>query len=250
MSEPSDRHDPQGPDAPGTVETAPAGTVSAALRSRQSARAFLDTPVPEATVVELLELARWSPSGSNIQPWRVHALTGEPLRALLREVGTALVSGPPPAQEYQYYASPLPEPYLGRRRANGWGLYGHLGIGKGDRAASAAQAMRNFAFFDAPVGLFFFIDAALERGSWLDYGMFLQSLMLAARERGLHTCPQAAWLPYHALVRRHCGEGEDRTLVCGMALGHLDATAHVNGFRTPRMPVESFFSAHGFSETP
>ena len=123
-----------------------------------------------------------------------------------------------------------------------------LRIGKGDRTASAAQALRNFRFFDAPVGLFFFIDAALAKGSWLDYGMFLQSFMLAARERGLHTCPQAAWLPYHALVRHHCGLQAERTLVCGMALGYLDASAHVNGFRTPRLPVDTFFTAHGFGE--
>ena len=227
----------------------PALSVSAALRSRQSGRAFLDTPVPLTTLTELLELARWSPSGSNIQPWQVHALTDAPLRALLAEVNQAMITAPPPEQEYAYYASPLPEPYLSRRRENGWGLYGHLGIGKGDRAASAAQALRNFVFFDAPVGLFFFIDAGLARGSWLDYGMFLQSFMLAAREKGLHTCPQAAWLPYHALVRQHCGVGTDRTLVCGMALGHLDEAAQVNGFRTPRLPVDSFFTAHGFGDS-
>lgn len=250
MSDTADGDHVGGVETAGAVDTAPAPTVSAALRSRQSGRAFLPTAVPRSVVEELLALARWAPSGSNIQPWRVHALGGEALRALLRDVGTALTSGPPPEQEYQYYASPLPEPYLSRRRANGWALYGHLGIGKGDRAASAAQAMRNFALFDAPVGLFFFIDAALERGSWLDYGMFLQSLMLAARERGLHTCPQAAWLPYHALIRRHCGERDDRTLVCGMALGYLDAAARVNGFRTPRLPVESFFTAHGFGDAP
>ena len=227
-----------------------ATSVSQALLTRQSGRAFLDTPVPLATVRELLDLARWAPSGSNIQPWQVQALAGAPLQALVDAVLAAATSSPPPAQEYDYYANPLPEPYLGRRRENGWGLYGHLGIGKGDRTASAAQALRNFRFFDAPVGLFFFIDAALAKGSWLDYGMFLQSFMLAARERGLHTCPQAAWLPYHALVRHHCGLQAERTLVCGMALGYLDASAHVNGFRTPRLPVDTFFTAHGFGEPP
>ena len=228
---------------------APAVSVTEALRTRQSGRAFLTTPVPLTTVTELLDIARWAPSGSNIQPWRVHALTGAPLRAVVAETLRMATRGEAPEQEYLYYANPLPEPYLGRRRANGWGLYGHLGIGKGDRTASAAQSLRNFELFGAPVGLFFFIDARLEKGSWVDYGMFLQSFMLAARERGLHTCPQAAWLPYHDLARRHCGMDAGWTLVCGMALGYLNPAAHVNGFRTPRLPVDSFFTADGFGES-
>lgn len=228
--------------------TAAAVSVSEALRTRQSARAFLPTPVPLSTITELLELARWAPSGSNIQPWRVHALTGAPLQAVVNETLGMAMQGQAPEQEYLYYANPLPEPYLSRRRANGWGLYGHLGIAKGDRMASAKQALANFAFFGAPVGLFFFIDAGLAQGSWLDYGMFLQSFMLAARERGLHTCPQAAWLPYHELARRHCGVDAGWTLVCGMALGHLNPAEHVNGFRTPRLSPGDFLSASGFGE--
>lgn len=235
------------PNQPSGSSTAPAVTVSEALRTRQSARAFLPTPVPLATITELLELARWAPSGSNIQPWRVHALSGSALQAVVDETLGMAMQGQAPEQEYLYYASPLPEPYLSRRRANGWGLYGHLGIGKGDRAASATQALRNFAFFGAPVGLFFFIDAGLAQGSWLDYGMFVQSFMLAARERGLHTCPQAAWLPYHELARRHCGVDTGWTLVCGMGLGHLDPAEHVNGFRTPRLPTSDFLSSSGFT---
>jgi nitroreductase len=236
------------PNRPTGSSITPATSVSEALRTRQSGRAFLATPVPLATVNELLDLARWAPSGSNIQPWRVHALSGAPLQAVVDATMAMAQAGQSPEQEYLYYASPLPEPYLGRRRSNGWGLYGHLGIGKGDRAASASQALRNFTFFGAPIALFFFIDAGLEKGSWVDYGMFLQSFMLAARERGLHTCPQAAWLPYHELARRHCGLDQQWTLVCGMALGHLAATEHVNAYRTPRLPVSDFFSSSGFQE--
>jgi nitroreductase len=199
-------------------------------------------------VRELLDVARHAPSGSNIQPWRVHALTGAPLEALLQEVSTLVAAGSPGGTpEYTYYSNPLPEPYLARRRANGWGLYGLLGIAKGDRGASARQAARNFRLFDAPVGLFFFIDARLAQGSWLDYGMFVQSVMIAARGRGLHTCPQAAWLPYHATVRRHCGMPEDQQLVCGMALGHEDLQARVNTFRAPREEVEAFTTHAGFA---
>ena len=236
------------PNRPTGSSTAPATSISEALRTRQSGRAFLPKPVPLVTVTELLELARWAPSGSNIQPWRVHALTGSPLQAVVDETMAMAQAGQSPEQEYLYYASPLPEPYLSRRRANGWGLYGHLGIAKGDRAASANQALRNFTFFGAPVALFFFIDAGLEKGSWVDYGMFLQSFMLASRERGLHTCPQAAWLPYHELARRHCGLEKDWTLVCGMAVGYLDPAEHVNAFRTPRLPVTDFLSSSGFQE--
>jgi nitroreductase len=237
------------PNRPTGSSNKPATSISEALLTRQSARAFLPTPVPLATVTELLDLARWAPSGSNIQPWRAHALAGAPLQAVVDETLAMAMAGQSPEQEYLYYSSPLPEPYLSRRRANGWGLYGHLGIGKGDRAASAKQSLRNFAFFGAPVALFFFIDAGLEKGSWVDYGMFLQSFMLAARERGLHTCPQAAWLPYHELARRHCGLDQQWTLVCGMALGYLDAAEHVNAFRTPRLPAIDFLSASGFQET-
>lgn len=236
------------PNRPTGSSTAPATSVSEALRTRQSARAFLPTPVPLAIVMKLLDQARWAPSGSNIQPWRAHALSGAPLQAVVDETMTMAKAGQVPEQEYLYYANPLPEIYLQRRRANGWGLYGHLSIGKGDRVASTAQALRNFTFFGAPVALFFFIDAGLEKGSWVDYGMFLQSFMLAAREHGLHTCPQAAWLPYHALARRHCGMDKGWTLVCGMALGHLDTTEYVNGFRTPRLPVSDFLSSSGFQD--
>lgn len=222
-----------------------------ALRTRRSVRAFSGDLVPWPLVRELLDLARQAPSGSNIQPWRVHALTGAPLRALADEVSALVEAGSPDCKpEYTYYANPLPEPYLARRRANGWGLYGLLGIAKGDRAAGQRQAARNFRLFDAPVGLFFFIDSRLAQGSWLDYGMFVQSVMVAARARGLHTCPQAAWLDYHAAVRRHCGMAADQQLVCGMAVGYEDTAAHVNTFRAPRIEVEEFTTAAGFADGP
>jgi nitroreductase len=221
--------------------------VDEAICSRRSVRQFRPDAVPWTDVRALLDVARYAPSGSNTQPWRVHVLTGPPLRALADEVSALVAEGSPDCvPEYVYYANPLPEPYLTRRRANGWGLYGLLGIAKGDRAATERQAARNFQFFDAPVGLFFFIDDCLAQGSWLDYGMFIQSVMIAARGRGLHTCPQAAWLPYHTAVRRHCGMADTQQLVCGMALGYEDTAAHVNTFRAPRVDVEAFTTSAGF----
>ncbi len=225
--------------------------VDDAIRSRRSVRAFRSDAVSWLVVRELLDVARHAPSGSNIQPWRVHALTGEPLKALADEVSALVAAGSPGCvPEYRYYSDPLPELYLARRRANGWGLYGLLGIKRGDRTAGDRQAARNFRLFDAPVGLFFFIDAHLAQGSWLDYGMFVQSVMVAARGRGLHTCPQAAWLPYHAVVRRHCRMAEDQQLVCGMAVGHEDTGALVNTFRAPREEVEVFATSAGFDLPP
>jgi nitroreductase len=223
-----------------------------ALRSRGSTRAFLDRPVARETLVRVLDAARWAPSGSNIQPWQVHALSGEPLRRLCADVRhAATTERDAHAWPYQYYPRHWRDPYLARRRACGWGLYGLLGIGRGDRAAAAAHELRNFEFFGAPAGLFFFVDADLELGSWFDYGMFVQSVMLAAREEGLATCPQAAWAPFHRVIRRHLalpdGAGTP-TLICGLALGYADPEAPINTFRPAREPVEAFTRFHGFGD--
>lgn len=222
--------------------------VPSALATRSSKRQFLARPVDRTTVGEILRHAGLAPSGSNVQPWRVYAVAGAVRDALVAEALAAARAGELHDWEYHYYPVEWQEPWLSRRRACGWGLYSCLGIEKGDRLAGMRQQLRNLEFFGAPVGLFFFIDRRLEKGSWLDYGTFLQSVMLMARHLGLDTCPQAAWIPFHRVVRRHTGAPETEAIVCGMALGYADPTAPVNGFRPDRIAVEEFASFAGFGE--
>ena len=223
---------------------APSNPVDAAIIGRRSIRAFLPDPVPLEVVQHLLSVAARAPSGSNIQPWRVHVLTGEPLAVLGRDLLAAFEAGEPEAPEYQYYPRTWRSPYIERRRATGWGLYELAGIAKGDREGAARQRGLNYTFFGAPVGLMFTIDADLEQGSWLDYGMFLQSLMVAARGHGLDTCPQAALNNYPAIVRRHLAIPDDQRLVCGMALGVADPAAPTNTLETTREPLDEFVTVH------
>lgn len=222
-------------------------SVDAAITSRMSARAFLPTPVPQATVEHLLALASRAPSGTNTQPWKVYVLRGQSRDGLVEKVCAAhdaLRADPSLAaqyrEEYDYYPTQWVSPYIDRRRENGWSLYGLLGIGKGDKDRMHAQHQRNFRFFDAPVGLMFTLDKVMGRGSLVDYGMFLQTLMIAARGHGLHTCPQAAWNGFARIILPHIGAGESEMLVCGMALGYADPDDKVNAFHTPREPVASF----------
>ncbi|WPB56147.1 nitroreductase [Xylophilus sp. GOD-11R] len=229
------------------LQAGPAPDVDQAIRSRRSVRAFQSTPVDTTLIAEILDLARWAASGSNTQPWKVVVLRGEPLKKLVDEVSAAdaeAATDPAVAArhhaEYDYYPADWTEPYIGRRRQTGWGLYGLLGIGKGDAQRMQAQHRRNFDFFGAPVGLVFTIDRILGRGSMLDYGMFLQNIMLAARARGLHTCAQAAWNRWHAVIRPIIGAGPQEMLVCGMALGYADAQDPVNGFQPPRVEAGDF----------
>lgn len=219
--------------------------VEAAVRSRRSIRAFLDKPVPRETIDAILDAARFAPSGSNFQPWQVHVVCGELRDRIVQDALAAFAAGEIGA-DWPYYPDPIPEPYRARRRATGWGLYSLLGIEKGDRAASKRQHARNFELFGAPVALFFFIDKRLELGSWLDYGMFLQSVMLLAREHGLHTCPQASWPELPHVVRRHLPVTDAEELVCGMALGYADPEAAVNEYQPDREPVEEFARYYGF----
>ncbi len=222
-------------------------SVDDAINSRMSTRAFTAQAVPRTLIVELLQLASRAPSGTNTQPWKVYVLQGASRDALVEKVCAAHdAQRADPAlaadyrEEYDYYPEQWVSPYIDRRRENGWGLYGLLGIGKGDKDKMHAQHQRNFRFFDAPVGLMFTVDRVMGRGSLLDYGMFLQSLMLAARARGLHTCPQAAWNGYAKIILPHIGAGANEMLVCGMALGYADETQIVNTFHTPRVPVAEF----------
>ena len=217
--------------------------VDAAITSRRSVRAFLPDPVPRETIERILEVAARAPSGTNTQPWQVVVLTGEAQSALTQKIMAAYDD---PAQrathtdEYAYYPTEWRSPYIDRRRKVGWDLYGLLGIGKADKAAMHAQHGRNYAFFDAPVGLIFTIDRVLQQGSWLDYGMFLQSVMVAARGRGLDTCPQQAFAQYHRIIEEQLQVPPERMVVCGMSLGWADPAARVNALHTERAPVAEF----------
>jgi nitroreductase len=212
-----------------------------------SVRAFLPQAVPRATLEHLLQVASRAPSGTNTQPWKVYVLQGQSRDTLVDKVCAAhdaLRADPSLAAEYRedydYYPEKWVSPYIDRRRENGWSLYGLLGINKGDKDKMHAQHQRNFRFFDAPVGLMFTLDRVMGRGSLVDYGMFLQNIMVAARGHGLHTCPQAAWNGFAKIILPHVGAGESEMLVCGMALGYADPADKVNGFHTPRESVESF----------
>ena len=225
-------------------------TVDDALLSRRSVRAFLPATVPRATVEKILRIAARAPSGQNTQPWKVYAVEGAVRERLCDAVLARRECRPWPEREYPGQPRDLPEIYRQRRRENGIGLYTLLGIGKGDREAADAQQRRNYLFFGAPVGLFIFVHKALSIGSWVDTGMFLQAIMMAARARGLDTCPQGAWANFHTVVRADVGAGEDEMLVCGMALGHADEEAPVNRFETPRAPLDEFVTFVGEKETP
>ena len=216
-----------------------------AIRARGSTRAFLPTPVPDELIRQLVTAAGYAPSGTNTQPWQVHVVRGAARDALCAKAVAAARSGPEPAMSYAYYPDQWRDPYLARRRACGWGLYGTLGIAKTDREAMAGQQLRNFMLFDAPVGLYFTIDRDLNLGSWLDYGMYLQTLMLAATSLGLATCPQASWLAYEPLVREALALPPSAALVCGIALGYPDRNAVVNRFRPARVPAEEILTWHG-----
>ncbi len=222
-------------------------TVDEAIRTRMSTRAFTPQAVPAETIREILALASRAPSGTNTQPWKVYVLRGASRDQLVAKVCAAhdaLRADPALAaeyrEEYDYYPEKWVSPYIDRRRENGWGLYGLLGIGKGDKDKMHAQHQRNYRFFDAPVGLMFTLDRIMGRGSLVDYGMFLENIMLAARARGLHTCPQAAWNGFAKIILPHIGAGPDEMLVCGMALGYADSTEVVNTFHTPRVAADEF----------
>lgn len=218
-----------------------AHTVDEALLTRRSVRAFLPDPVDDETIRDILQIASRAPSGTNMQPWKVFVATGE----VKQNVADAILSsGVRPEKiewdEYRYYPDKFFEPYLSRRRAVGFALYSLLGIGRREVERMRAQHDRNFTFFDAPVGLIFTIDRRLNKGSWVDHGMFLQSIMLAARARGLHSCPQAAFAPYHKLIRPILGIPDEEIVVCGMALGYEDTSKPENSLRSERAPLEEF----------
>jgi nitroreductase len=222
-------------------------SVDAAIATRRSIRRYLPTAVPVETVEAILDVAARAPSGTNMQPWRGYALAGAARDALVTTVQAAFdAQDPSHQQEVQYYPDEFFEPYLSRRRTVGWNLYGLLGISKGEAGRIKAQHRRNFQFFDAPVGLIFTIERRLATGSWLDYGMFLENIMIAARGRGLDTCAQAAWAHFHRAIRPVLRVSEDETVVCGMALGYADPAAPENTLVTSREAVRSFIRFDGF----
>jgi len=223
--------------------------VEDAIRSRKSVRRFLPDPLPRAQVERILELASRAPSGANTQPWRVRVVAGAAREALSRAVLAAAEHEPQRHQaEYGYYPEPWFEPYLQRRRAMGFALYDILGIERHDREARQRQALRNFQFFDAPVGLLVAMDRRMNTGSYLDLGMFIQNLMLAARGEGLHSCPQGVFADYHQVVRELGLLDPGEILVCGLALGHAAPDAPENDLSTGRVPVTEFATFHGFEE--
>jgi nitroreductase len=219
----------------------PAPDVFDAAPTRRSIRAYKQDLVPSDVLRDIVALGRYAPSGSNIQPWRVHVLTGATLERVGKAIQRAFLSDEPGhKRDYDYYTDPIYEPYLARRRECGWGLYGTLGIGRGDREKSKAYRATNYDFFGAPAGLIFTIDRKLEKGSWLDYGMFLQTLMLAARAKGLHTCPEAAIASYPDIVRRELDITPDWVVICGMAMGYADPEAIINTFQPPRIELDDY----------
>ncbi|CAN5582524.1 nitroreductase [soil metagenome] len=224
-------------------------SVDAAIESRFSARAFLPREVPRSTIADILRVASRAASGTNTQPWKTYVLTGKSRDALVDKVCAAhdaLYADPAQAaqyvEEYDYYPQKWVSPYIDRRRENGWSLYGLLGITKGDKEKMNAQHRRNFTFFDAPVGFMFTLDRVMGRGSLVDYGMFLEAIMVAARARGLHTCPQAAWNGFSKIILPLVQAGDNEMLVCGMSMGFADENDKVNSLHTPRVAVGEFTS--------
>lgn len=221
--------------------------VDDAITSRHSVRTFLDTPVELQVIKDILTVASRAPSGTNTQPWKVYVVTGKKRTEMIERVCSAqleIFQQPERAEQYQetfaYYPEHWISPFIDRRRENGWGLYGLLGIQKGEKEKMAAQQLRNYQLFDAPVALYFTVNKAMGIGSKMDISMMIQNVMVAAKARGLDTCPQAAWNHFHSIVLEVLGAPEDEELVCTVALGYADPEHIVNRFITPREPVENF----------
>ena len=221
-----------------------AATVTDAVISRRSLRAFLSDEVSIDLLEDIFTKATRAPSGTNAQPWQVHLLLGESLAAVSASVVDAYEKDVPYDEEKPYYPDKFFEPYLSRRRKVGWDLYGLLGLEKTDKAGMKAQHQRNFEFFGAPAAAVFTIHRDLNIGSWLDYGMYLQSVMLLAREAGLHTCPQAAFCGYHKSIREVLPLDESEIVVCGMSIGYADFDAVENSLLTERAGFSEFCTVH------
>lgn len=217
--------------------------VDQVIRDRRSVRAFLPTPVPRSDIEAILEIAARAPSGTNTQPWQVYVLSGARKQALSDEIVQTFFDPNALAQhheEYDYYPATWVEPFLSRRRKIGLDLYGLLGLTRDNLVGMKAQQARNYQFFDAPVGLIFTMDRVMGQGSLLDYGMFMQNIMIAARARGLDTCPQAAFNQFHKIIARQLDLPASQKIICGMALGYADPSKIENTLETVREPLANF----------
>ncbi len=220
--------------------------VSEAISSRMTVRQFLDRPVPKDLIVEILEAAKRAPSGGNLQPWTVHVLTGDPLKALIDDIDVKLKAGVMEDPEYNVYPPDLVDPYRSRRRVLGQALYDLIGVPREDLPGKLKQLSRNFRFFDAPVGLFFVLHRQMEIGQYADVGMFMENIMLLAREHGLDTCPQEAWARWPQTLKEHLSLKDEEMLFCGMAIGYRDEDAVINRLVSEREEFEKFVTLHGF----
>jgi len=228
------------------VSTDPASTVHAAITSRRSVRKFLPDPVPADALRRILTGAAYAPSGHNIQPWHVWVVTGAARdrvsAAVLAEIERAEAAGDKDAHqaEFDYYPTEWFEPYIGRRRATGFGLYAALGIDRKDYARRTEQMLENFRFFGAPVGMFLTFDRRLAEGTFMDIGMFIQTILIGARGEGLHSCGQVAWTSYHKIIRAELQIPDEQMFVCGISLGYEDPDAAANTLRVDKLDVDDF----------
>lgn len=222
--------------------------VSEAIKTRMTIRQFLDKPVPEETVREIIETAKRAPSGGNLQPWTVHVLKGGPLKALISDIEGKLKSGVTEEPEYNVYPPELVDPYKTRRRIVGQQLYDLIGVPRSDTPGKLKQLARNFRFFDAPVGMFFVLHRQMEIGQYADVGMFMENIMLLAREYGLDTCPQEAWARWPQTLKAHLSLADHEMLFCGLALGYRDEAAVINELVSEREDFDNFVTLHGFEE--
>jgi len=220
--------------------------VDNAIVGRHSIRHFLSKPVSKETVARLLELGARAPSGTNVQPWKVYALSGAAKEELSSAIMKKFDNGEQEQREYDYYPKVWEEPWISRRRKVGKSLYGVLGISRDDKEGMKRQMARNFIFFDAPVGLIITMDRRFGLGMFMDIGMFMENIMIAAKARGLDTCPQAFFADYPDTVRTCLGIGQNEIIACGMALGYADSDAPENTLKTDREPLENFADFHGF----
>lgn len=219
--------------------------VTDAIKSRMSCRAFLDTPVPMQTIRTILDTARYAPSGGNLQPWQVHVVSGAPLQEFLAQIRRKLPDQPQgEGTEYNVYPPNLKEPYRSRRFKCGEDLYACISVPREDKPRRLAQFARNYELFGAPVVMFFLIDRQMGADQWADVGMFMQNIMLLAREHGLHTCAQESWASWHRSVAEFLRLPPEVMLFCGLAIGSRDETAPINALRTDRAPLEEIATFH------
>ena len=222
--------------------------VNEAIRSRKSVRQFSSKTVDENTVRDILNVAKWAASGGNLQPWKIKVLTGAPLNDLVQKVQGNLASAQMETPEYNVYPPELKDPYKTRRRVVGQALYDLIGVPREDTAGKYRQLAKNFEFFGAPVGLFFVMDRQMEIGQYVDLGILMQNIMLMARDKGLHTCPQEAWAQWPKTTAAFLNVPEDEMVFCGMALGYMDEDALINNLQSERADLDEFVEFQGFAE--